>query len=92
MIFEMPSCTGCQTCEMACSFKHKGEFKPKSAAIAIDQNNNGTGFVISIDRKEKDREIDCIGCMECLKTCPECDDLKAIIKKFLKFKRSHKTS
>ena len=87
MIFEMPSCNGCQTCEMACSFKHKGEFKPKSAAISIVQKDNGKGFMISMDRKEKEREIDCDGCMKCLKTCPASDALKVIIKKYLKNKK-----
>ncbi len=88
MMFEMPSCTGCRTCEMACSFKHREAFNPKLAAIKVVEKENEAGFLISIDREAQNRAIDCVGCLECLKYCPADEDLKKIIVNFLKKKKS----
>jgi Fe-S oxidoreductase len=79
MPVEMPSCTGCKTCEMACSFKHKQEFNPKLSAIAVVPNDKKAGYLILINREDPNRAIDCTGCLECLKLCPVSEDLKAII-------------
>ena len=89
MMFEMAACTGCRTCEMSCSFKHTGEFRPKLAAISIVEKPNEAGFLISIDSQTPDTQgqIHCMGCLECLKYFPADEALKKIIVRFLKKKR-----
>lgn len=86
MKFEMPSCTGCKTCEMACSFKHTGEYRPNLAAISISQNEDGIGFSVSIDKEESDRENNCVGCLDCLEVCTASEDLRSIIIGYLRDK------
>ena len=87
MIFEMPSCGGCRTCEMACSFKHTGEFKPSILSIKILEKERAAGFLVSIaqDAHEGNLACDCFSKKEgplCLEYCLKNEDLLNILKEF----------
>jgi Fe-S-cluster-containing hydrogenase component 2 len=88
MIFHMASCGGCRTCEMACSFRHTGEFAPAVSSIRILDKADGHGFEVSLaeDGYEKRRICDgCHGLEEpfCVQYCEKAEDLEAILKEFL---------
>lgn len=88
MIFEMISCGGCRTCEMACSFKHKGEFIPAISSIKILDKKNEPGFLVQLLEKSEGQSITCDGCKElevplCMQYCQKNEDLEKILKDFL---------
>ncbi|MCF8067361.1 MAG: 4Fe-4S dicluster domain-containing protein [Desulfobacterales bacterium] len=35
LVVDLDKCTGCRSCELACSFKHHGEFNPAKSAIHV---------------------------------------------------------
>jgi len=80
-IFEMPMCSGCRTCEMACSFKHRGEFNPSVSAIEVLDKGDGGGFLISLTKESDEGNLECVGCSECVRYCPVAGDLGKIIEK-----------
>lgn len=88
--FDMPLCGGCRTCEMACSFHHKGEFNPTLASIKIIAAEGKLPFRVWLSgEKEKlaPREIPCDGCQEleeplCVQFCRKKEDLKSILDEF----------
>ena len=41
---EMELCSGCRTCELACSFHHSGIFSPELSSIKISKSNR-TGII-----------------------------------------------
>ena len=89
MIFDMPSCGGCRTCEMACSFHHKKEFIPSLSSIKVLNKENEPGFLVSLIKETDGQSIACDGCMEldiplCMQYCKERNDLEKILKEFMK--------
>jgi anaerobic carbon-monoxide dehydrogenase iron sulfur subunit len=38
-VVDLERCTGCRTCELACSFHHTGAFAPASSSIRIGRSN-----------------------------------------------------
>jgi len=87
MIFEIEKCGGCRTCEMACSFHHKGVFSPSISSIKILDTADKLGFRISLDEQDDAKRIACDGCKGldeplCVKYCRESDELKDILKEF----------
>ena len=92
-IYEMPSCGGCRTCELACSFKHTGEFNPSVSSIRIIEKEDGLGFCVGLTEKRGERRQICDGCIDmvepmCLQYCDKKEDLKETLQKFLD---AHKT-
>ena len=88
MIFEMPSCGGCRTCEIACSFKHEEEFAPSISSIKIIDTNKGPGFVVILLEETGKEGMACDGCKElgvpmCMQYCPKDRDLKEILERFM---------
>jgi Fe-S-cluster-containing dehydrogenase component len=88
MLFDMPSCGGCRTCELACSFKHTGEFAPAVSSLVILDKEDGVGFTVSLAEKNEERRLSCDGCRGlniplCVQYCLKSEDLKAILKAFL---------
>jgi Fe-S-cluster-containing hydrogenase component 2 len=84
----MPSCGGCGTCEMACSFKHKGEFVPAISSIKILERENEPGFRIFLVEESDAMSIACDGCKEldvplCMQYCKESERLEEILKEFM---------
>lgn len=91
MIFEMVSCGGCRTCEIACSFKHTGEFKPTVSSIKILDKADGIGFCVSLIDGRTEKGNACDGCINldeplCLQYCEKSEDLKEVLENFFKKK------
>ena len=42
-------CSGCRTCELACSFHHKGVFSPDTSSIKVSRDNQNGNIELSID-------------------------------------------
>lgn len=87
MIFEMPICGGCRTCEMACSFKHKGEFIPAVTSIKILDKEDGPGYRVELVEVNEGLNLACDGCegLEvplCLDYCQKNEELEKILKEF----------
>lgn len=82
---DMPSCGGCRTCEMVCSFHHTGEYNPSLSSIKILEKDNGAGFLILLLEKKSAEGFACDQCQRldqplCLQVCREEDDLAKILK------------
>jgi Fe-S-cluster-containing hydrogenase component 2 len=89
VIFNMPSCGGCRTCEMACSFHHKEEFIPSRSSLKVLDKENGPGFLVLLIKDSDGQSVACDGCREldiplCVQYCEERDDLEKILKEFMK--------
>jgi len=84
MKIDMPSCGGCRTCEIACSFHHKEEFNPAASSIKILDKMNEPGFIVLLV-EENDREsIACDFCEGievplCVQYCKEKEELAKMI-------------
>ncbi len=87
MTFDMPTCGGCRTCEIACSFKHTEEFIPAISSIKILDKEGGPGFIVSLLEENSGQSKACDGCKEteipfCMKYCKESEELEKILKEF----------
>lgn len=87
MIFDMPSCGGCRTCEMACSFRHREEFIPSLSSIKILDKSEGPGFRLLLLEETGGDGIACHGCKNleeplCVQYCPKSKDLIEILNLF----------
>ncbi len=72
--FDTRLCTGCTTCEMACSYHHSGAFQPGISSIEVTGNPK-EGFKISFYAVGQDERAACDGCQGlgeplCLTYCP----------------------
>ena len=88
MIFDMPSCGGCRTCEMACSFKHCEEFIPAISSMKILDKEKSAGFLVYIAERGDGPEKPCDGCKElgvpmCMQYCPKSKDLQKLLDEFM---------
>ena len=45
LVVDLEKCTGCRTCEMACSFMHYGEYNPTKSAIQVSIFTENAFFV-----------------------------------------------
>ena len=63
LVRDLEKCTGCRTCELACSFKREGAFNPKKSAIRV----------IKDERIGLDGPVVCEICPKpkCVEACPE---------------------
>jgi Fe-S-cluster-containing hydrogenase component 2 len=91
LIFEMPSCGGCRTCEIACSFKHTGKFAPSASSLKILDRKDGVGFDVMIIEEDGEMGIACNGCKGeeiplCAEYCHLPDDLLKYLLEFIKKK------
>ena len=87
MKFDMPSCGGCRTCELACSFHVLGAFVPSASCLKIVEKDDGPGYAVLLkDVADGDGPAcdDCAGLATplCMDYCRESDDLKIILEKF----------
>lgn len=86
VVFEMPSCGGCRTCELACSFHHREVFRPSLSSLKV-LDKEGPGYRVSLVEKKYGERIACDGCKgldvpACLEVCKEIDDLGKILLQF----------
>jgi Fe-S-cluster-containing hydrogenase component 2 len=93
MIFEMPSCGGCRTCEMACSFKHRQEFVPSISSIKIVEKDRDPGFLVFLAEQKTGQSLPCDGCPEletplCLQYCRKREELEPLLNQFRTRKES----
>jgi ferredoxin len=74
-------CTGCRSCEIACSYHHRKIFSRKIGSIEIKRWEKEGRFGIMLYRQAQDERMACDGCKFCLKYCPEVarDELKAVL-------------
>ena len=87
MKFDMPSCGGCCTCELACAFHHTGEFAPDVSSIRIIAKEGGTGCQVLLIENSEGKRIACDRCQGlevplCVEYCREIDDLGKILLEF----------
>jgi len=86
MVFDTECCTGCRTCEMACSYHHKGIFCPNLSSIEIIDKPKELYFGITFHMYPDNGHLACDGCegLEepmCIKYCNALarNELKEII-------------
>lgn len=84
MIFDMPGCGGCRSCEMACSFHHVGEFGSSVSSITIIDKEDGIGSRVLLIEEANDQSRACDGCQNlelplCVQYCKEREPLEAMI-------------
>lgn len=84
---DMPSCGGCRTCEIACSFHHTGEYNPSLSSIRILEKEDEAGFRVLLIEEDGTDGFACDGCLGldrplCLEVCRERDDLGLILTEF----------
>ena len=96
MQFDMPSCGGCRTCELACSFHHTGAFLPASSSLKVLEKTEGPGYVVTLREEAEGGSRACDSCEGidiplCIEYCREMDDLYKILEEF-KARRPEKQS
>jgi len=74
IILDTKDCTGCRTCEIACSFHHQGSFSPAVSSITIVDRWEELGFAVSFYQKDQGGHRSCDGCRGldeplCVKYC-----------------------
>lgn len=87
MKFDMPSCGGCSTCELACAFHHTGEFAPSISSLRVITKKDGSGCEIQLAEENDGNRLACDGCKNldvplCMEYCREIDDLGKILQEF----------
>src|SRR4030042_3910750 len=87
MVFDMCSCGGCRTCELACSFHHTGEFIPSVSSLRVLDREDGPGYRGLLITESCGEGIACDGCKNldvplCMEYCKEMDDLGKILLTF----------
>jgi carbon-monoxide dehydrogenase iron sulfur subunit len=49
LVVNIGACCGCRTCELACSYHHKGFFSPELSSIKVSTNNRTGEIEWTID-------------------------------------------
>jgi carbon-monoxide dehydrogenase iron sulfur subunit len=62
VLLNVEKCTGCRMCQLACSFRHLGEFNPLKAYIVVNRNHGVR--TIGIEFTEE-----CTWCGDCAHFC-----------------------
>jgi len=88
MIFDMPKCGGCRTCELACSYHHQTIFNPSISSIIIHDKPFGEGYFVELVGKSNGTRIACDGCDKvevplCMEYCKEKEELEKMIKQLI---------
>lgn len=84
--FDTMKCTGCRSCELACSYYHQKVFSPNIASIQIQRQENVGKFTIFVYPEDYFAHLSC-NCDEgkefCLNYCPIIarEELKTILQK-----------
>ena len=72
-IYQIPNCTGCRSCEIACSFYHYKKFNPYLSSIEIEKDENSI-VKARLFFKAIGERLPCDGCKnaeekQCVKFC-----------------------
>jgi len=80
-ITSVSKCTGCRTCEIACSYHHKKIFSPAISSIEVGRAGQEGKFAIVLYEQQENGHIACDRCGFCLQYCPVTarDELKAVL-------------
>jgi len=75
MLFNTKACTGCKTCEIACSYHHRQIFCTSISSIKIIKGEEESGFSVLLYEESNDSHLRCDGCEReemplCIKYCP----------------------
>lgn len=62
LIADTDKCTGCRSCELACSMAHQGEFNPKKSYIRVMKNKEMDIHIPTLGTK-------CDYCGDCVEAC-----------------------
>ena len=83
VVIHTEKCTGCRSCEMACSYHHRKVFSRSLSSIEIVRHEGEGEFVIIMHRDDEHGRIGCDRCGFCLEYCPDVsrDELRAAIKR-----------
>ena len=84
IIFDMSSCGGCRTCELACSFHHTKEFIPSVSSLKVLDREEGPGYRVLLVTESGGESFACDGCKGldvplCMEYSKEMDDLGKIL-------------
>jgi Fe-S-cluster-containing hydrogenase component 2 len=60
--FDLPKCTGCKLCQLACSAVHEGAFNPEKARLSMTHEYTDEGVHIAAAY--------CTFCKKCETVCP----------------------
>ncbi len=85
MDFQMRECGGCTSCEMACSYRHTGDFEPSVSSIEILETKDQPGYFVRLHMGESENRHPCDGCPNedepfCMRYCHKKEKLQEIIK------------
>jgi Fe-S-cluster-containing dehydrogenase component len=89
MIFDMPDCGACRTCEIVCSYHHSGMFNPSISSIKILEREEGSGYSVLFIEEYDGQSIPCDGCKGldeplCMEVCKEKEGLRQMIGEYLR--------
>ncbi len=77
-VVDMRKCTGCRSCELACSYHHSGAFNPRRASLFIKRSErNGEIRILfyhELSAKDMTNRYACNGCrdeddLQCVTYC-----------------------
>ncbi len=84
--FETEICVGCRTCEIACSYHHRGVFMPSASSIEIINRPEDPGFAVSFYTQAENGHLACDQCQGleeplCIEYCNVLmrDELRALL-------------
>jgi Fe-S-cluster-containing dehydrogenase component len=88
MTYDMLSCGGCRTCEMACSYHHTGEFGDSVSSFRVIDKEDSRGAKIEFLEKPEGARPACDRCEGldvplCVEWCREADDLMMHLMDFM---------
>ena len=92
VIFDTKGCTGCRTCEIACSYHHRKAFGPSiSSIVVLNSLTKDGGIKISFHKQDENGHLACDRCAGeeepyCVKYCNILarDELRDFLNSFLK--------
>ena len=89
LLFDMPNCGGCRTCELACGFQHTGEFSYSASSLRILDKPDRHGYTVELIDRAEGTHPGCHGCQHldqplCVLHCREAEELARIIAEFIR--------
>ncbi len=84
MIFDMPTCGGCRTCEISCSYHHLRAFAPSVSSIKILNKVDGVGYHVQFLEEDGELGRVCDGCAGlevpyCVEACKDAEELMSML-------------
>lgn len=84
--FPMDKCGGCRSCELACSYHHRGLFQPSISSLEVTFRPKELDFDVTFYRESAEDHIACDRCKGlevplCVQVCPpeKQEELKSLL-------------